>query len=95
MPPRRREPRRIAVHDIGFTGAGAGKEHGQVYLDGEPHHRIDNDKIVDHLVDLVGRAGSQASCARLIRISSSVSSPKGGCIAKAAAGCAEGADRIS
>ena len=39
--------------DIGFTGGGAGKDHGQVYLDGEPHHRLDNDKILDHLVELV------------------------------------------
>lgn len=39
--------------DIGFTGGGAGKEHGMVYLDGEIDHRIDNDKLVDHLVELV------------------------------------------
>lgn len=39
--------------DIGFTGGGAGKEHGMIYLGGEVDHRIDNDKLVDHLVELV------------------------------------------
>ncbi len=45
--------------DIGFTGGGAGKEHGQVYLDGEPHHRLDNDKILDHLVELVEKKAAE------------------------------------
>ncbi len=45
--------------DIGFTGGGAGKDHGQVYLDGEPHHRLDNDKILDHLVDLVEKKAAE------------------------------------
>ncbi|MEO0399828.1 MAG: flavodoxin-dependent (E)-4-hydroxy-3-methylbut-2-enyl-diphosphate synthase [Pseudomonadota bacterium] len=39
--------------DLGFTGGGAGKEHGMVYLDGSPDHRIDNDELVDHLVKMV------------------------------------------
>ncbi|MEO0834054.1 MAG: flavodoxin-dependent (E)-4-hydroxy-3-methylbut-2-enyl-diphosphate synthase, partial [Pseudomonadota bacterium] len=39
--------------DIGFTGGGAGKEHGMVYIGGDVDHRIDNDKLVDHLVGLV------------------------------------------
>ena len=45
--------------DIGFTGGGAGKDHGQVYLDGEPHHRLDNDKILDHLVELVEKKAAE------------------------------------
>ncbi len=45
--------------DIGFTGGGSGKEHGQVYLDGEPHHRLDNDKIIDHLVELVEKRAAE------------------------------------
>src|SRR5579884_3443399 len=28
--------------DLGFTGGGAGKGHGQIYLNGEPSYRIDN-----------------------------------------------------
>jgi (E)-4-hydroxy-3-methylbut-2-enyl-diphosphate synthase len=45
--------------DIGFTGGGAGKDHGQVYLDGEPDHRLDNDRIIDHLVDLVEKKAAE------------------------------------
>jgi (E)-4-hydroxy-3-methylbut-2-enyl-diphosphate synthase len=45
--------------DIGFTGGGAGKEHGQVYLNGAPDHRLDNDKILDHLVELVEKKAAE------------------------------------
>jgi len=45
--------------DIGFTGGGAGKEHGMIYLGGEVDHRLDNDKLVDHLVDLVEKRAEQ------------------------------------
>lgn len=45
--------------DIGFTGGGAGKEHGMVYLGGEVDHRIDNDRLVDHLVELVEKKAAE------------------------------------
>ena len=45
--------------DIGFTGGGAGKEHGMIYLGGEIDHRIDNDKLVDHLVELVEKRAAE------------------------------------
>jgi (E)-4-hydroxy-3-methylbut-2-enyl-diphosphate synthase len=45
--------------DIAFTGGGAGKEHGMIYLNGEIDHRIDNDKIVDHLVELVEKRAAE------------------------------------
>ena len=45
--------------DIGFTGGGAGKEHGMVYLDGETDHRIDNAELVDHLVELVEKRAAE------------------------------------
>ncbi len=45
--------------DIGFTGGGAGKEHGMIYLDGDVDHRIDNDKILDHLVELVEKKAAE------------------------------------
>ena len=45
--------------DIGFTGGGAGKEHGMIYLDGDVDHRIDNDQLVDHLVELVEKRAEQ------------------------------------
>ena len=37
--------------DIGFTGGGNGTH--QVYLAGQPHHRLKDKAIVDHLVELV------------------------------------------
>ncbi len=45
--------------DIAFTGGGAGKEHGMIYLNGEIDHRIDNDQIVDHLVELVEKRAAE------------------------------------
>ncbi|MEM6743293.1 MAG: flavodoxin-dependent (E)-4-hydroxy-3-methylbut-2-enyl-diphosphate synthase [Pseudomonadota bacterium] len=39
--------------DIGFTGGGAGS--GMVYLSGVQDHKIDNPKMVDHIVELVER----------------------------------------
>lgn len=45
--------------DIAFTGGGAGKEHGMIYLNGEIDHRIDNAKIVDHLVELVEKRAAE------------------------------------
>lgn len=45
--------------DIGFTGGGAGKEHGMIYLNGEVDHRIDNDELVDHLVGLVEKRAEE------------------------------------
>lgn len=37
--------------DIGFTGGGAGS--GMVYVAGVPDHKMENAKLVDHIVDLV------------------------------------------
>src|SRR4051812_31272952 len=54
--------------DIGFTGGGAGAGNGMVYLDGKPAYKLDNTKLLDHVVDLCekraaeieGRAASAA-----------------------------------
>jgi (E)-4-hydroxy-3-methylbut-2-enyl-diphosphate synthase len=45
--------------DIGFTGGGAGKEHGMIYINGEVDHRIDNSELVDHLVELVEKRAAE------------------------------------
>lgn len=45
--------------DLGFTGGGAGKNNGMVYLDGTPNHKIDNDQLVDHLVELVEKKAAE------------------------------------
>ncbi|MEM8658573.1 MAG: flavodoxin-dependent (E)-4-hydroxy-3-methylbut-2-enyl-diphosphate synthase [Pseudomonadota bacterium] len=44
-------PGEALMTDVGFTGGGAG--HGMVYLAGKQDHRLDNDKMIDHIVELV------------------------------------------
>ena len=44
-------PGEAMMTDIGFTGGGAGS--GMVYVDGKPDHKMANDKMVDHIVELV------------------------------------------
>ncbi|MBN43098.1 MAG: 4-hydroxy-3-methylbut-2-en-1-yl diphosphate synthase [Alphaproteobacteria bacterium] len=44
-------PGEATMTDIGFTGGGRGTH--QVYIGGQPHHRLQNEDIVDHLVSLV------------------------------------------
>ena len=41
----------IFMHDIGFTGGGAGS--GMIYTLGKTDHKIDNDKMIEHIVSLV------------------------------------------
>jgi len=43
--------------DIGFTGGGAGS--GMVYLSGVQDHKIGNEKMVDHIVELVERKAAE------------------------------------
>jgi (E)-4-hydroxy-3-methylbut-2-enyl-diphosphate synthase len=38
--------------EIGFTGGGAGAGAGMVYIAGKPHHKMDNARLVDHIVEL-------------------------------------------
>ncbi|MFQ5774848.1 MAG: flavodoxin-dependent (E)-4-hydroxy-3-methylbut-2-enyl-diphosphate synthase [Kiloniellaceae bacterium] len=47
--------------DIGFTGGGNGTH--QVYVSGVPHHRLKNQDIVDHLVELVERKAAEIEAA--------------------------------
>src|ERR1051325_2157668 len=50
--------------DIGFTGGGAGKGHGQIYLNGEPSYRIDNMGLVDHIVELCEKKAAEIEAQR-------------------------------
>jgi (E)-4-hydroxy-3-methylbut-2-enyl-diphosphate synthase len=43
--------------DVGFTGGGHGTH--QVYLDGEPDHRLKNAEIVEHLVQLAEKKAAE------------------------------------
>jgi (E)-4-hydroxy-3-methylbut-2-enyl-diphosphate synthase len=44
-------PGEALMTDIGFTGGGAGS--GMVYLDGKPDHKMANERMIDHIVELV------------------------------------------
>ncbi len=46
--------------DIGFTGGGNGTH--QVYIAGQPHHRLKDKAIVDHLVELVEAKAAEIAC---------------------------------
>jgi len=44
-------PGEALLTDIGFTGGGKGA--GMVYMAGKPDHKMDNERMVDHIVELV------------------------------------------
>jgi (E)-4-hydroxy-3-methylbut-2-enyl-diphosphate synthase len=48
--------------DIGFTGGGNSTH--QVYIAGQPHHRLKDGKIVDHLVELVEKKAAELEAAK-------------------------------
>ena len=50
-------PGEALMTDIGFTGGGAGN--GMVYWAGKQDHRISNEDMVDHIVDLVEKRAKQ------------------------------------
>jgi (E)-4-hydroxy-3-methylbut-2-enyl-diphosphate synthase len=44
-------PGEALMTDLGFTGGGKGA--GMVYVAGRQDHKVDNDAMVDHIVELV------------------------------------------
>ncbi len=50
--------------DIGFTGGGKGA--GMVYMAGKAHHKLGNDGMVDHIVDLVEAKAAQLESERAV-----------------------------
>jgi (E)-4-hydroxy-3-methylbut-2-enyl-diphosphate synthase len=50
-------PGEALMTDIGFTGGGAGN--GMIYWAGKQDHRINNDDMVDHIVDLVEKRAKE------------------------------------
>jgi (E)-4-hydroxy-3-methylbut-2-enyl-diphosphate synthase len=49
--------------DIGFTGGG--NDTHQVYISGLPHHRLKDQSVVDHLVELVERKAAEIEAAEI------------------------------
>ncbi len=54
-------PGEALMTDIGFTGGGAGS--GMVYLAGKQVHKLGNDKMVDHIVELVEQKANEIEAA--------------------------------
>ncbi|MDQ2092546.1 flavodoxin-dependent (E)-4-hydroxy-3-methylbut-2-enyl-diphosphate synthase [Rhodalgimonas zhirmunskyi] len=50
-------PGEALMTDVGFTGGGAGS--GMVYLAGKQDHKMSNDRMVDHIVELVEKRAAQ------------------------------------
>ena len=49
--------------DLGFTGGGAGKGHGQIYLNGKPSYRLENPDLIDHVVALCEKKAAEIEAA--------------------------------
>lgn len=50
-------PGEALMTDVGFTGGGAGS--GMVYMAGAQSHKMSNDQMVDHIVDLVEKRAEE------------------------------------
>ncbi|TNC50779.1 flavodoxin-dependent (E)-4-hydroxy-3-methylbut-2-enyl-diphosphate synthase [Rubellimicrobium rubrum] len=55
-------PGEALMTDVGFTGGGAG--HGMVYLAGKQSHRMDNDRMIDHIVEQVEAKAAEIEATR-------------------------------
>lgn len=50
--------------DIGFTGGGSGAGNGMVYLGGKRAYKLDNERLVDHIVELCERHAAEIEAGR-------------------------------
>jgi (E)-4-hydroxy-3-methylbut-2-enyl-diphosphate synthase len=50
-------PGEALMTDVGFTGGGSG--HGMVYWAGKQDHKISNDDMLDHIVELVEKRAAE------------------------------------
>ncbi len=55
-------PGEALMTDIGFTGGGAGS--GMVYLAGKQSHKLSNDQMIDHIVELVEERAARIEAAK-------------------------------
>jgi (E)-4-hydroxy-3-methylbut-2-enyl-diphosphate synthase len=55
-------PGEALMTDIGFTGGGKGA--GMVYLAGKPDHKLDNERMIDHIVGLVEAKAAEIEAAQ-------------------------------
>ncbi len=57
-------PGEALMTDVGFTGGGAGA--GMVYLAGKQDHKLDNEKMIDHIVSLVEKRAAEIEAANAV-----------------------------
>jgi (E)-4-hydroxy-3-methylbut-2-enyl-diphosphate synthase len=50
--------------DLGFTGGGSGSGNGMIYLNGKPAYKLDNDKLLDHVVELCEKKAAEIEAGR-------------------------------
>jgi (E)-4-hydroxy-3-methylbut-2-enyl-diphosphate synthase len=50
--------------DLAFTGGGAGKGHGMIYLNGKPAYKLGNESLVDHVVELCEKKAAEIEAQR-------------------------------
>src|SRR5580698_811704 len=50
--------------DLGFTGGGAGGSAGMIYLNGKPAYKLENTKLVDHVVELCEKKAAEIEASR-------------------------------
>ncbi len=56
-------PGEALLTDLGFTGGGKGA--GMVYMAGKPDHKMDNDQMVEHIVELVEKRAAELRDAKV------------------------------
>jgi (E)-4-hydroxy-3-methylbut-2-enyl-diphosphate synthase len=56
-------PGEALMTDVGFTGGGAGS--GMVYVAGKQDHKLGNDRMIDHIVELVEEKAAELEAAEL------------------------------
>jgi (E)-4-hydroxy-3-methylbut-2-enyl-diphosphate synthase len=57
-------PGEALMTDLGFTGGGKGS--GMVYVAGRPDHKMDNERMVDHIVELVEARAAQIEAEKAV-----------------------------
>src|SRR3954469_132335 len=50
--------------DLAFTGGGAGKGHGMIYLNGKPAYKLGNEDLVSHVVQLCEKKAAEIEAQR-------------------------------
>jgi (E)-4-hydroxy-3-methylbut-2-enyl-diphosphate synthase len=58
-------PGEALMTDLGFTGGGAGS--GMIYVAGKQSHKLNNDQMIDHIVELVEKRAAELDAAEAVK----------------------------